>query len=241
MKQMKHFVKGVFRKLGFEVKRYRPYGIFEVQITTLLKQIRPDVVLDIGANTGQYAQALRSNGFDGNIISFEPLSDAYAELVKNSIEDKCWTIAPRMAIGDFNGETSIHVAGNSQSSSIMQMLPQHETAEPTSKYITTETTPIYTLDSLLGNIIPDCYKTFFVKIDVQGFESKVLDGIKNNYDMIKGIQVELSTVPLYSEQKLYHEIIDFLVKQEFYLHAITPTFIDKLTGRLLQFDGVFAK
>jgi len=69
----------------------------------------------------------------------------------------------------------------------------------------------------------------------------VLDGIKNNYDMIKGIQVELSTVPLYSEQKLYHEIIDFLVKQEFYLHAITPTFIDKLTGRLLQFDGVFAK
>ena len=238
---MKHFIKRFFRKVGFEVKRYKPYCIFEVQIVTLLRQSRPDVVLDIGANTGQYVQLLRDNGFEGNIISFEPLPGAYKQLLKNSAKDKHWDIAPRMAIGDFNGETDIYVSDNSVSSSILRILPQHENAEPASRYIKTGKTKICTLDSLIGNIIPSCYKNLFIKIDVQGFEDKVLSGIRNNYDMIKGIQIELSTVPLYSEQKLYYEIIDFLTKQGFYLYAISPIFTDKLTGRMLQFDSVFIK
>lgn len=59
--------------------------------------------------------------------------------------------------------------------------------------------------------------------------------------MVKGIQVELSTIPLYEGQKLYYDIIDFLVKKGFILYAVGQIFTDKSTGRLLQFDGFFVK
>jgi len=239
MDNMKIFVKRCFRRFGFEVKRYTPSFSFEIQIVTWLKQNKVDVVLDIGANTGQYVELLRNNGFQGSVISFEPLPDAYEQLIKNSSKDKNWHIAPRMAIGDFDGEQDIYVASNSVSSSLLPMLSQHEKAEPSSKYIKTEKTKVCTLDGLIGDIIPDCYKNFFIKIDTQGYEDKVLSGIKNNFHMVKGIQIELSTVPLYSGQKLYYEIINFLVERGFNLCAISPVFIDKSTGRLLQFEAFF--
>lgn len=238
---MTHFVKVYLRRLGIEVKRYKPFYIFDCQVDTWLKQNPVDVVLDVGANTGQYAYGLLRNGFPGNIISFEPLSDAYKLLVKNSSKNENWYIAPRMAIGDFDGETDINIASNSASSSLMPMLPQHECSEPSSKYIKTEKTKVCTLDGLIGNVIPSCYKSFFIKIDTQGYEDKVLLGIKNNFNMVKGIQIELSTIPLYEGQKLYYEIIDFLVKLGFSLYAINQEFTGKLTGRLFQFDGFFVR
>lgn len=241
IEDMKYFVRVCLRRLGLEVKRYKPFFIFDCQVDTWLKQNPVDVVLDIGANTGQYAYRLLKNGFQGNIISFEPLSDAYRQLVKNSSKNKNWYIAPRMAIGDFDGETDINIAFNSTSSSLMPMLPQHESSEPFSKYIKTEKTKVCTLDGLIGNVIPSCYKSLFIKIDTQGYENKVLLGIKNNFNMVKGIQVELSTILLYEGQKLYYEIIDFLVKKGFTLYAIGQIFTDKSTGRLLQFDGFFVK
>jgi hypothetical protein len=123
----------------------------------------------------------------------------------------------------------------------MAMLPQHANSEPSSKYIKTEKTKVCTLDGLIGNIIPDSYKSLFIKIDVQGYEDKVLSGIKNNLKMIKAIQVELSAIPLYEGQKLYYDIIDFLVKEGFTLYALGQVFTDKPTGRLFQFDGFFVK
>lgn len=238
---MKHFIKVFLRKLGFEIKRYKPFYIFECQVNTWLKQNPVDVVLDIGANTGQYASRLLISGHKEDIISFEPLSDAYKKLLENSSKYKNWHIAPRMAIGDFDGETVINISANSESSSIMPMLPEHEMSEPASKYIKTEKTQVCTLDRLIGNVIPCCYKSLFVKIDVQGYEDKVLSGIKNNFNMVKAIQVELSTMPLYGGQKLYYDIIDFLIKKGFTLYALGQVFTDKSTGRFFQFDGFFVK
>jgi len=238
---MKHFIKVCLRRFGFEIKRYKQLYIFECQVDTWLKQNQVDVVLDIGANTGQYASRLLANGFNGDIISFEPLSDAYKKLIENSSKNKNWHIAPRMAIGDFNGEKYINISANSESSSIMPMLPLHESSEPSSKYINTEQTKVCTLDGLIGSVIPSRHKSIFLKIDTQGYEDKVLSGIKDNFNMVKAIQVELSTIPLYEGQKLYYEIIDFLVKKEFILYAIGQVFTDKLTGKLFQFDGFFVR
>ena len=240
-KAMKKIIKHCFRKLGFDIRRYDPFGYFEFQVTTWLKQNQIDVILDIGANRGQSVQVLRENGYQGNVISFEPLAEAHQQLIENSRKDKNWHIAPRMAIGDYDGECDINVASNSVSSSLLQMMPLHETTWASSKYINTEKTKICTLDGLIGNIIPDSYNNFFIKIDTQGYEDKVLSGMKNRLHMVKGIQVELSTAPLYSGQKLYYDIINFLVKQEFSLYAISPGFKDELTGRVLQFDGLFVR
>lgn len=241
MKKLKNFINGCLRPFGFEIKRYKPYLSFEVSIAAWLKQNQVDAVLDVGANTGQYARFIRKSGYHGNIISFEPLSEAHEKLTANSRKDSNWHIAPRMAIGDFDGELEINISLNSQSSSLMLILPKHETAEPSSRYVRTEKTEVHTIDGLIGSIIPEDYRKLFLKIDVQGYEDKVLSGIEKNFCRIKAVQVELSTVPLYAGQKLYNEIIDYLVQKEFYLYAINPVFEDNATRRLLQFDGFFAK
>jgi hypothetical protein len=57
--------------------------------------------------------------------------------------------------------------------------------------------------------------------------------------MIKGIQVELSLVPLYQDQLLFQDTINLMDKLDYDLHSVVPNFIDNATGRVLQMDGIF--
>src|ERR1043166_278246 len=53
-----------------------------------------DCVFDVGANRGQYARMLRSTvGFQGDIISFEPVPELVNELEQISASDPHWHVA----------------------------------------------------------------------------------------------------------------------------------------------------
>lgn len=107
-----------------------------------------NLIFDIGANVGQFGKELRQAGYRGQIISFEPMSVARTELLSTSKNDPLWMVAPQAAIGDYDGETEIHIAGNSQSSSILRMLNSHKNAAPESNYVGTERGPLHRLDAL---------------------------------------------------------------------------------------------
>ncbi|MCA1694626.1 MAG: FkbM family methyltransferase, partial [Actinobacteria bacterium] len=77
-----------------------------------------NVVFDVGANQGQYGQTLRALGFQGAIISFEPLGRAFRHLEAATEGDASW-IAVNAALGEESGSRSLMVAGNSQSSSLL--------------------------------------------------------------------------------------------------------------------------
>ena len=68
---------------------------------------------------------------------------------------------------------------------------------------------------------------------------QVLSGASQVLGKIKGIQMELSLVPLYKGQTLFREMLDKLEHLGYELHAIVPGFTDFETGRLLQMDGIF--
>src|SRR5947209_16841119 len=127
---MKLRVKRLFRRFGYDVSRYdltKP----NVGFATLLRLHKIDLVLDIGANEGSFIKDLRTDcGYQGRAVSFEPLSNPHHRLLKAASGDPLWTIAPRCAIGDEDGETTINVAGNSVSSSLLPMLSTHLDAAP---------------------------------------------------------------------------------------------------------------
>ena len=228
---MKRLIKKIFRTAGFEVHR-------QPTIVKSLNIFKIDLVLDIGANIGQYALELRDVGYSGKIVSFEPLSDAHLLLSKAASKDGNWTVFDRCAIGDINGEITINISGNSVSSSILPMLETHRLAAVDSAYISKELTPIHTLDIVAPRYIAEA-RNYFIKIDTQGFEWQVLEGAAETIKHARGIMLELSLEPLYQGQRLWREIIDFLISKGFTLWAIQKGFTDQNNGRSLQIDIIF--
>lgn len=239
MRVGKEFVRDFLRNVfGLEVRRLKSISTPEAQIVASLRKFDIDLVLDVGANTGQFASDLRHCGYAGRIVSFEPLSKAHGELLQSSAGDPMWDVYPRCALGDHNGEVEINIAGNSESSSILPMLESHWSAAPESAYQGKEIVPIKTLDTVAGPYLKDA-RSVFLKIDTQGFEWQVLDGARDTLPHIKGILVELSLVPLYEGQHLWRDVIDRLEAAGFTLWAFKPVFSDLSQGRTLQVDGVF--
>ena len=122
------------RKIGLDVHRYLPSSLPPAQLVASLRKFDIDLVLDVGANKGQFASEIRHCGYAGRIVSFEPLSQAHGQLLQSSVGDSMWEAYTRCALGDHNGGVEINIAGNSESSSILPMLESHLSAAPESAH-----------------------------------------------------------------------------------------------------------
>jgi FkbM family methyltransferase len=198
-----------------------------------------NVVFDIGANSGQYAAGLRKAGFNGRLISFEPLAEPFSRLQSNASKDPLWEIR-RCALGDTEGTISVNVAGNAgESSSVLPMLKRHQDAYPPANYVGTEEVPIHRLDDVASEILKPADKAF-LKIDVQGFEQHVLAGGESTINnRCVGMQLELSFLPLYEGGMLINQALDLVYSMGFTLTGLLPCFVDPRDGQMLQADGIF--
>lgn len=237
---IKKFIKFFFNLLGLDLKKLNVENSSAYQTLVALNHFKIDLILDIGANTGQFASELFMLGYKGKIISFEPLPDAHQLLIKNANNQHMWSIYPRTAIGDSEGSIEINVAGNSVSSSILPMLNAHLEAAKESEYISKTIAEITTLDKVVDELSLD-NKSFFIKIDTQGFEWQVMDGAVQALSLAKGVLCELSLTPLYEGQHLWLETIERLGNLGFKLWAIQSGFTNINTGRTLQIDAIFFK
>lgn len=229
----------IARSIPSEVLRYFSERNSKRQFVKQLESLRVNVVFDIGSNSGQYAAGLRKAGYQGRMVSFEPLSRPFSALEKKAAGDSLWECR-KHALGDVDGTISINVAGNAgQSSSVLPMLKSHQDAYPPANYIGTEVAPIYRLDSVASEILRPSDMTF-LKIDVQGFEKQVLAGSKSTLEeRCVGMQLELSFLPLYEGSMLIPEALDLAYSLGFTLTGLLPCFIDPRNGRMLQADGIF--
>ena len=235
---MKNIVKKLMRSTGYDLHRYNPSSSQACQLEHTLRNHKIDLVLDVGANVGQFAKGLREVGYNDRIVSFEPLIDAHHILSKAARGPKGWEVHKRCAIGDINGTIQINVSGNSVSSSVLPMLKGHSDAAPESAFTRSEETPINTLDSVSAPYMT-ARNSILIKIDTQGFEWQVLDGAPQTIKRARGVMIELSIVQLYSGQRLWQEIFQRLESEGFRLWSLNPAFIDPRDGRTLQLDGIF--
>ncbi|WP_232078775.1 FkbM family methyltransferase [Mycobacterium florentinum] len=222
-----------------EVENYRSESEWRRKFVSELKSRRVDVVLDVGANSGQYAGRLREADFDARIVSFEPLSEPFARLRRSATKLPPWDCR-QCALGDFDGAVSMNVAGNAgESSSILPMLQRHRDAFPRANYIGTEDVTVSRLDSIAAEVLVPS-EVAFLKIDVQGFEKQVIDGgLATIGERCVGVELELSFEPLYDGGMLIQEALDRMDSLSFMLKGLVPGFVDMRTGQVLQADGVF--
>jgi FkbM family methyltransferase len=212
---------------------------FPVQVATALKALDLGTALDVGANIGQYGQALRSSGFGGRIVSCEPLSDAFPHLQRRAQGDSAWTVL-NTAVGAEPGELEINVSANSYSSSILPMTDAHSLAAPGSAYVRVEKVAVTTVADILTSQKVDPRKTL-LKVDTQGYEGQVLDGAGDALGEFAAVQLELSMVPLYDGQQLFTDLLPRMEQAGFGIFALDGGFSDPRTGRMLQCDGFFVR
>jgi FkbM family methyltransferase len=111
---MKRVVRRTLKHFGLEIRR--------IETTrTLMGFIHDrniDVVLDVGANVGQFGASLRAQGYRGKIVSYEPISTVYRILAATTATDLKWDIN-NFALGLKTEAATINVSVSSEFSSIL--------------------------------------------------------------------------------------------------------------------------
>jgi FkbM family methyltransferase len=208
------------------------------QITSILAARGVDLVFDIGANVGQYAGYLRDAGYEGRIVSFEPLSEAHEVLQLTSAHDARWTVAPRIALGERTGRAEINISAESDMSSLRPLAGRAMTFTPSSEMIGSEPVGMTTLAEVFDKYAaPD--DTVFVKVDTQGYELAVLEGAAPVFDRVAGWQLELSLVEIYEGEPLWRPVVDHMTARGHDIHYVLPGYFSRHLGRMLQFDAMF--
>lgn len=223
---------------GVDVVRYRGTVFPQLRRRELLAERSIDTVLDVGANDGGYGLELRRAGFTGRIVSFEPLSVAYATLANRAAAVDGWEFQ-NVALGREDGYAEIHVAANLISSSLLPMTERHETAAPESRYVGSEEVRVVRLDSLRETLLAPSDRVF-MKIDVQGLELAVLDGAPVTLRQVHGLELELSLFPLYDGDPPIGDVLRRLDDEGFNLLSFHGGFREP-SGQLLQVDALFVR
>jgi FkbM family methyltransferase len=198
-----------------------------------------DVVLDAGANEGLFGVRLRAGGYRGRIVSFEPLSAAFAKLEQAAAADPRWECR-QVALGAHAGRAVLNVAGNWASSSLLPMKRRLRKAEPRVAYVGTEECEVATLDDLRAEILQQQERAY-LKLDVQGFELEVLRGAAATLEQVDVLDVELSLARLYDRAPLSDEVVHYLEERRFSLVETEPSFVHPKTKKTLQVDGLFVR
>ena len=143
---MKQFIKNILKFSGYQLNKF-PSGSDLLKINLLNKR-DINLIMDVGANTGQFSIQLRNIGYKGKVISFEPLKKEFDMLKLNSSNDKNWSVN-NFALGNEDKMMTINVAGNSYSSSFLEMNKTHIDSAPFSKYIGLEEVEMKKLDTFI--------------------------------------------------------------------------------------------
>jgi FkbM family methyltransferase len=227
-------VKSLARNFGYDIRRIDSH--VHKRPIDFIRSRGVDVVVDVGANVGQYAERLRSDGYAGWIISAEPVRAAFEILAARAAADARWQVLD-LAFGEKQGCSEINISEASVFSSIRAQLPSAAAFNAESRVISRETIRMARLDDIFAEL-PGGRP--FLKIDTQGYEQQVLMGASGCLAKFLGVQMELPIVHLYEGTWRFHEAAAYMHERGFEISNIVPVnydFADPVS--LLEIDCIF--
>lgn len=204
------------------------------QIANLLETFQIDLIVDVGANHGQFALGIREI-YAGEILSFEPVNSAFKALESLSTSDQLWKIV-KMALGDSESRLSIKVPESTDFSSFLspnefsraRFGSQVEVAQ-------TEEVTVTRLSSFLIEHYPDLIKRrVFLKMDTQGYDLKVFEGATEILPSIKLVLSEVSLIPIYEGMPHWTDSISKYESKGFGVVGLYP--VNKVGNQVIEFD-----
>lgn len=232
---MKEILKKIFRSLGYELKKKNPYE-FSYQ---WIKDMNIGSIIDVGANQGQFALEIAKEFPNTPIYSFEPIASIYNEsLIKNTKHLNIKTY--NVGLGDKCEKAIInHTTYGNATSSLLEMGENHKKNFPLFVNTIEEEIEIITLDSFFETAKLE--DNIFLKIDVQGYEDKVLAGAMEALKKIKVVQMETTFIEMYKGEQLFDYFLPLMKSQGFELAGFSAVGFDKEDGRPTYADAIYVK
>lgn len=222
------------RKYGFALLQGVAAG---VEHERFLKSLRYNTVVDIGANRGQFALVAKVVNPRCKVHSFEPLgkpSKIFEKIFKRNDD----VTLHNVAIGDESVHMNMHVSMRDDSSSLLPITGLQEEIFPGTREKGLESVKVVSLGEILDHT--EIIEPALIKIDVQGFELRVLKGCESVLNYFNYVYVECSFMRLYRGQALAKDVIEYLRHKGFDLEGVYNISVDK-SGVAVQGDFFFSR
>ncbi|MGI8684750.1 MAG: FkbM family methyltransferase [Acidimicrobiales bacterium] len=194
---------------------------------------RLGVVVDIGANVGDWSAAVLELAAPGLVLAVEP-APATAEQLRERFRSDARVRVVEAAVGACDGQTSFHVTKHSHSGSVVLAAGTHRHLLGARADVVADVdVEMVSLDSLLG----DLHEISLLKIDVQGYERAVLAGAKAALAKTRWVLLEANFVHQYEGDALLPELVLTLEAAGFELTNMSEPLVAQ--GQALFADVVF--
>lgn len=215
------------------------FSVTSFRILSRLKRfgVQPKIILDVGANVGQFAVAAGKVFSSSTVYAFEPIPECFARLTR-AVSGMPSVHVRNIALGAASGRIDFYVNRFSPSSSALRIGTAHQKAFPHAVEEKKINVGISTLDEVCAEITEG---PILLKVDVQGYEEMVLRGAKRLLQRVDYLVVELSFQPLYEEEPTFERMIALLREQGLELTCAVDLMRDPNTGVFLQVDGLFTR
>lgn len=238
MVEVKKEIRRFVNALGFDVLRLSQ----SPQRTMLgLRSRNIRSIVDCGANEGQFARAMSEVFPKAKIYCFEPLKSPFEKLLAWSKTQDGRVTCFNLALGDVEGEVDMHCHdGHTPSSSLLVATAHCHELYPQTSTESTSKVQLRRLDHALADYLDNMPREIMLKLDVQGFEDRVLRGAMNLLAESSVCVLEVSLDPLYEEQANFFEL-HRLLKGAGYRYAGNLDQVCAEDGRVVYLDAVFLK
>ena len=227
---------------GYDLVRRDKQLRLDSHLSVLLPALGIDLVVDVGANAGQYARRLRQIGYTGDILSYEPLSAMQAVLRRSAWQDARWAVRD-VALGAEAGTATIRMSPDSSWSSLRgftdwgraRFPSQDRDAQP-------EEISIVRLDGDLPEQVPDWReRAIFLKLDTQGFDQEAFAGAEGILGAVRALQAEVPFLSIYDGAPRYAEAMAAYEAKGFEVTGLFPVKRDRRTHRMIEMDCVMRR
>lgn len=239
---IKHFLQRLIARTGYRlIPEWRVSSLAQTEfLIAVLDDYRVDMVIDVGANRGQFGDYMRMHcGYVGRLESFEPNPVCIVDLELRTRSDPHWLVHP-VALGAADGNLPLNIMRNSVFSSFRQ---PNSSAVPemlaANTRVGTRSVPVRRLDTIdFSNSTGTFPTSIFLKLDTQGYDLEVLEGASDIMNHIVAVQTEASILPIYQNIPTFVETLEVLTGMCFSLAFATPVTRDSAL-RAVEFDLVF--
>ena len=223
--------------MGYDIRRVKNFPLLTL---CGLRSLPIRTVIDVGANTGQFARYISRFFPQAEIYCIEPLPEPFKELKKWAETQNGRVSLLNLAIGDHTGTTEMYLhCDHSPSSSVLASTRVNESYYPFLKRQKKVPVTVTTLDLALKDT-GGLKEEIIVKIDVQGYENRVVQGGQEILQRAKACILEINLDTLYQGQADFRDLVSKFYELGFvYGGNLEQVYAED--GHVIFLDAVFRK